>query len=267
VTAGIALAVLGDPLAYTLSPELHRAGLQAVGLTGRSEALRTSPAELELRLRRLAERGCRGVNLTHPLKAAVLPLLARTTDAARIARSVNTVGFEPNGWWGDSTDGAGFLDLIDSLHCDAGERIVLLGAGGAARSLALALRRNPAAEIVVSARRPAAAEWPAEIPVRMTSWRGSDERRALAEATLVVNATPLATVEALPLAEIAERALIVDLVYGPEVTPWVQAARGSGRRAFDGLGLLLFQARRALMAWLEREVPVELMARAVGWPR
>jgi shikimate dehydrogenase len=264
------LAVLGDPLAYTRSPDLHVAGLRAVGLEGRSEALRTPAAALAPTLDALAARGVRGVNLTYPLKEAVIPHLDRVSDAARRARSVNTVGFGPDGRWGDTTDGPGFLDFLRALGRDpARERVVLLGAGGASRSLAMALDEAGATQ-AVSARRPAvaAAAWEDLPRVARLQWRSTGEARALAAATLVVNGTPLGGAEApAALDRIARPALIVDLVYGPGVTPWVRDARADGREAFDGLGLLVHQARRSLALWTGRDVPLEPLAAAVGWPR
>jgi shikimate dehydrogenase len=266
VSLPIALAVLGDPLAFTRSPELHRAGLAALGVPGSSAALPTSAARLGQRLGELERAGCRGVNLTHPLKEAVLPLLARLTPRARAARSVNTVGLDPGSWWGDTTDGEGFVDLLVALgRRPARERVVLLGAGGAARSLALALERAGVAGLVLSARRPEAApatRW------RIVPWRSQAERDALAAASVVVNATPIGPEEhPAPLAALPPRALLVDLVYGRENTRWVRDARATGREAYDGLGLLVFQARRSLAGWLGCEVPVDPLARAVGWPR
>ena len=105
------LAVLGDPLAFTRSPDLHRAGLAALGLECDSRALRTPPAELETRLDALAREGVTGINLTHPLKEAVMAHLGRVSRDALRARSVNTVGRDGASWWGDTTDGPGFLDL------------------------------------------------------------------------------------------------------------------------------------------------------------
>ncbi len=267
----IRLAVLGDPLAYSLSPDLHRAGLAALGLAGESSALPTPGEQLGPRLADLAARGFRGVNLTRPLKAAVLPLLARVSQSAREARSVNTVGFASDGWWGETTDGPGLIDLLQSLGREpARERVVMLGGGGAARSLALALAGVGAGPITVSARRPVeiAGEWRDISGARLVAWRSREETTALGEATLVINATPLGgEQDPAPLDAIARRALILDLVYGERVGPWVLRARAEGREAFDGLGLLVFQARRSLSLWLARPVPLEPLARAVGWPR
>ncbi len=268
MSAPVRLAVLGEPLTFTLSPVLHRAGLAALGLAGESEALRTATADLGERLRMLAAAGYRGVNVTQPLKAPVLGFLSRVSDEARRARSVNTVGFAPGGWWGASTDGPGFVDLLEALRArPLLARTHLLGAGGAARSLAVSLAAA-GAEVSVSARDPlrAAAEWQGVAPARFAPWRSPAEREALERATLLVNCTPLAA-EPAPLEDLGPGTLVVDLVYGSRLTEWVSLARERGLRAYDGLGLLVFQARRSLELWTEQPVPVDALARAVGWPR
>lgn len=270
-TPPVRLAVLGDPLGYTRSPELHRAGLAALGLGGESSALPTPPEALASRLADLAQRGFLGVNLTRPLKAAVLPMLARIAVPAGQARSVNTVGFTPDGWWGDTTDGPGLIDLLRSLGRDpARERAVILGGGAAARSLGLALAGAPASALAVSARRPEgiADGWRGIPGAQLVAWRSQEEASVLGGATLVINATPLGGKDdPVALETVARRALILDLNYGERVGPWVMRARAEGREAYDGLGLLVFQARRSLALWLARPVPVDPLAHAVGWPR
>ena len=265
------LAVLGDPLRHTRSPDLHRAGLAALGIECESRAIRTPLAELGARLCELAGAGYRGVNLTHPLKEAALDHVVRVSEEARRARSVNTVGLDPGPAWGDTTDGAGFVDLLRARGREPGsERVVLLGAGGAARSLALALADLGCARIVSSARRveEARGRWSAIPGAALVAWRSREETEALAGATLVVNATPLAGDEPpAPVHLLPRAALVVDLVYGADVTPWVRSARASGLDAFDGLGLLAFQARRSLALWTGCEVPLAPLLAAVGWPR
>lgn len=263
--------MLGDPLAYTRSPDLHRAGLAALGVACESRAIRTAAEDLGARLRELEAQGFSGVNLTHPHKLAALDHVARASEASQRARSINTVGFESGTAWGDTTDGGGFLDLLESRGlAPASQRVVLLGAGGAARSLALALASAGCASIAASARQVegAKARW-ADIPeARIVAWRSEAEAAVLADATLVVNATPLTGEEGgAPIGRLPRRALVVDLVYGPEVTPWVRRARAAGIEALDGLGLLVFQARRSLALWTGREIPVEPLMAAVGWPR
>lgn len=262
------LAVLGDPLAFTRSPELHRAGLAALGLACESQALRTPPAELAARLSTLASEGFTGVNLTHPLKEVALDHVGHRSDAARASRSINTIRFEPGGAFGDTTDGAGFVDLLQTLGRDVRtERVLLFGAGGAARSLALALRAS-GARVHVATRKPERAEaaWsaiPGPAPVARTGEATTVELRA---ATLVVNATP----ESAPRAPVdpaltRPAALLVDLTYGPVATSWVRAAHAKQRSAIDGLGLLVHQARRSIELWTGRDPGIEPLARAVGW--
>jgi shikimate dehydrogenase len=271
VSAAVRLAVLGDPLAFTLSPVLHRAGLEALGLAGGSEALRVPQSRLGEALARLAAEGYRGANLTHPLKRAALEHLDEVSDGARRAGSVNTVSFAAGRARGDTTDGIGFVALLEHLGAGvAGTGVVLLGAGGAARSLGLALVEAGAAPVTVWARRPgeASAAWESIGGVRVTGWDSGEGREALAGARLVVNATPMTgPEEPCPVGLVPRGARIVDLVYGPVVTPWVRAARAAGLEAVDGLGLLVFQAQRSLALWTGREVPLAPLARAVGWPR
>ena len=269
MSAGVALAVLGDPREYPRAPDLHRAGLVCLGLRGDSRALRTTVAELPARLGDLALGGYRGVNLTAPLKEAVLPLLSRVSEAARRARSVNTVGFEPDGWWGETTDGQGFLDLLATLGRDpAGMHAVFLGAGGAARSLALSLVEAGATRVSAIARDPdkRRTAWE-EIPSsQVLDGGGAEAREARSAADLLVRAIP-PDVEMGGVLPRHPGALCVDLAYGPEPTPWTLIARDAGFEAYDGLGLLVFQARLSLGLWFSRPVPVDPLTTAVGWPR
>ena len=265
------LGVLGDPLTFTRSPDLHRAGLAAIGWSGESAALRTGVDALGMRLASLAAQGWRGVNLTHPLKSAAIEHLDRVAPAAARARSVNTVGFGPEGWWGESTDGPGFVDLLAALDRDpAVQRSVVLGAGGAARSVGLALLEQGAPSLTVSARRPENAdeEWRDVPGATIAGWRSAEEKAALGSATLVINATPLSGRDwPAPLDGLGRGTLVVDLVYGEAPTPWVEQARARGLDACDGLGLLVFQARRSLALWTGTEIPLAPLLRAVGWPR
>jgi shikimate dehydrogenase len=267
----VRLAVLGDPLAYTLSPALHRAGLEALGLEGTSEALRVPPGRLGAALGELSAAGYRGVNLTHPHKEAALAHLSQASEESRRARSVNTVVFDASGARGETTDGPGFLDLLRELGRDpARERAMLLGAGGAARAIALALVEAGADEVRVRARDPerAATAWASVPRARILPWDGGRGRSRTAEATLVINATPVHDAPGpCPAGTLPAGALVVDLTYGEEVGTWVKECRARGLPALDGLGLLVHQARRALSIWTGRAVPLEPLARAVGWPR
>jgi len=264
----VRLAVLGDPLRYTLSPKLHCAGLAALGLEGSSVALPTPVHALGERLATLARDGFRGCNVTVPLKQASLAHLSRVSPAAAAAQSVNTVGFEPDGAWGETTDGRGFVAWLAAIgRTVAGQHVHLLGAGGAARSLALALH-DAGARISASARRPADSTTAWTGLGDVVAWGSAAEATAIGAAAVLVNATPLeAPGDLVPIARIPASALIVDLRYGPELTPWIAAWRARGGEGHDGLGMLVHQARLSLEHWFGAAVPVAPLEQAVGWPR
>lgn len=203
-----------------------------------------------------------------PLKAPALACVREATSTARRARSVNTITFRVGGMHGDTTDGAGFMDLLASLGRDpVHARTLLLGAGGSARSLALALGDAGAAGLGVTSRHEPEDE-EAWRHAHWSAWDSSAAQAALAQATVVVNCTPLSgDAPPVPLEGIARGALVVDLNYAEGLPPWVVAARASGLEAFDGLGLLVHQARHSLSRWFGREVPLDALAAAVGWPR
>ena len=260
----VKLAVLGDPLRYTRSPDLHRAGCSALGLACESVALRTPIAELPATLDRLVREGYTGCNLTMPLKEPALALVARASDSAVRARSVNTIAFAPEGMTGETTDGAGFMDLLAGERRNAATcQITLLGAGGSARSLARALDRAGGPPVrVVSRREPEPGEeW------AWTAWGSEAAGRAIAAAEVLVNCTPLdGDTFPVPVERIARGTLVVDLTYGERLTPWVAAARAAGLDAVDGLSLLVHQARHSLAFWFGRkpaDVPLAPLIAAV----
>ena len=265
-TRPVKLAVLGDPLAYTRSPDLHRAGCAALGLACESLALRTPVAELPATLDRLAREGYTGCNLTMPLKEPALALVGEATPAARRARSVNTITFGDRRS-GDTSDGAGFLDLLSAQRRNATTcNVTLLGAGGSARSLALAIADVGGRPVeVISRREPEPGEaWGGTLGKRWSAWGSGAATRAIAVADVLVNCTPLAGDEwPVAVERIPRATLVVDLTYGERVTPWVAAARAAGLEAIDGLALLVHQARRSLMRWLARDVPLEPLLAAV----
>lgn len=265
------LAVLGDPLRYTRSPALHEAALAALGLSGASVALPTPAEALAERLAALEAGGYRGVNLTVPLKEAVLPWLSHVSADAARARSVNTVLFDPDARRGETTDGPGFLDFLAAEGIDpARERVLLLGAGGAARSVADALARAGARALVSATRTPAghAAAFAALGLAAPLAFTDPSLDEAFAAATLVIQATPArGTAGPLDPARVPAGARAIDMGYGETVTPWVAALRARGVRASDGLGMLIHQARRSIALWTGRTPPLEPLEAAVGWPR
>jgi shikimate dehydrogenase len=250
--------VMGWPIAHSLSPRLHGYWLRHYGLDGAYVPLPVTPERLEEALRALPALGFRGVNLTIPHKEKALAIVDRTSDAARRIGAVNTVVVGEEGeLFGDNTDGFGFLANVEGgctgWRAKAGP-VVLLGAGGAARAVAVALLDAGAPELrLVNRTRGRAEALAGELgaTVQVLGWQERD--LALDGAALLVNTTSLGMTHQPPL-EIAldalpQSALVTDIVYAPLETPLLATARARGHAVVDGLGMLLHQGRPGFRAW------------------
>jgi shikimate dehydrogenase len=264
LTGGAALAgVMGWPVGHSLSPRLHGFWLRQHRIDGAYLPLAVAPERLGQALRALPALGFRGVNLTIPHKEPALALVDRTTPAAARIGAVNTVIVGQDGLVGDNTDGYGFIASLAAGAPDwragAGPA-VLLGAGGAARAVAIALIDAGAPELrlvnrtLARARTLAAqladAAYERGAALTVLPWQAED---ALAGATLLVNTTSLGMAGQPPLeidlAPLPVRALVTDIVYNPLETGLLAAARVRGHAVVDGLGMLLHQARPGFRAW------------------
>jgi shikimate dehydrogenase len=250
--------VLGFPVRHSRSPAMMNAAFRELGLDWRYLMLPLPPERFEEAVRALPGSRYRGANVTIPHKVAAHGLAGELSDAAREIGAVNTLSFrEDGGISGDNTDAGGLLDAIGE---PVSGTALVLGAGGAARAAAWALAQA-GAEVTVWSRTPEhAAELAADLGV------GHSERPGPSE--LMVNATSVGlragdTLDGLPL---VDARLVVDLVYGAEVTPVVRWAEERGARVVDGLEVLVRQGARSLALWTGEEPPVEVMRRAVLQP-
>jgi shikimate dehydrogenase len=250
--------VMGWPVAHSLSPRLHGHWLRRYEIDGAYVPLPVLPERLEQALCVLPSLGFAGTNLTIPHKEAAVSLVDRLSPAAERIGAVNTIVVEPDGTLsGDNTDGFGFIASISESkvgwRATAGPAVVL-GAGGAARAIAVALLDSGALEVRLLNRTAERARGlAAELggPVHPVEWAGRSA--ALADAALLVNTTSLGmhgqppldlTLDALP-----PTALVTDVVYTPLITPLLALARARGNPVVDGLGMLLHQARPGFRAW------------------
>ncbi len=246
--------VIGWPVAHSRSPRLHGFWLEAYGIDGAYLPLAVKPEDFETVLRALPKMGFSGVNVTVPHKEAALACCDTVDDPARRIGAVNTIVVEPSGaLHGSNTDAYGFIENLGAGVPDA--PAVLLGAGGAARAVAVALldAGAPALRLVnrTHARAEALASDLADARISVGDW--GDWTTCLAGAGLLVNGTSLG-MEGQPPLEIALDALpadavVNDIVYTPLETPLLANARRRGNRAVDGLGMLLHQARPGFAAW------------------
>jgi shikimate dehydrogenase len=259
------LAVLGDPVAHSLSPCMQNAACRALGLDAVYVALRVPAASVPAVLGALAAVGAAG-NVTVPHKEAVERSVTRKTDLCARSGACNTFWTEAGALVGDNTDVAGIHEALRELDVDGAGRWLVIGTGGSARAVAVAAGGAKAQLLVRSrdARRARTfADWAASIGVRAAVAQHSDE------ADVVVNTTPLGLRpgDALPVDPAALRGarVVLDLVYAAGGTPWVRAARAAGLRAADGRGVLLHQGAAAFSRFFpDQRPPLEVMRAALS---
>lgn len=263
--------VIGHPIRHSLSPAMHTAALRALRLDAVYTSVETPPRFLEPILRALILAGVEGLNVTVPLKEAVLPLVDRLDSTAMATGTVNTIVIRNRRTVGYNTDGAGFVRALDELgRRPCATRAVVLGAGGAARAVAWELTKAAGSCVTIANRRVERAQ-------RLARWLARRHPRArvravalrdvsVNDAGLLVNATTVGMRpgDGSPIdpARLHRGLLVYDLVYHRE-TPLVRAARRRGCVAAGGLSMLLYQGAESLRLWLRRAPPIEVMRRAL----
>lgn len=249
-------AVFGQPIAHSLSPRIHATFGRQLGIALDYRAIEVGRDGLAATLAEFAAAGGCGANLTLPLKETAAALCATLSPRVRACGSVNTIVRNGSGWHGDSTDGAGLVrDLTVRHGIDLRERrLLLLGAGGAARAVLPALLDAGVGETILVNRTPQRADVLADAfaahRVRACRWH---ELAACGAFDLVVNATSAghgATMPHLPASLLAAHAVCYDLSYGPAARDFLAWARAAGAaRSLDGLGMLVEQAAEAFACW------------------
>jgi shikimate dehydrogenase len=276
------VGVIGSPVAHSLSPLLHSTAFRALGLgdSWRSFAFEVAPGRAAAALGDMRRLDITGVSVTMPHKAEVAALVDDCSDVARRLGAVNCVHHRDRVLFGANTDGEGFVaSLARGAGFDpGGRRCVVIGAGGAARAVVLALAGAGAAGVAVVNRTPERAYEAAALadPVgTVVTLTDGSVAHAVMEADLVVNATPVgmagvgAGVEAagpgawlVPPELLGPGQVAADLVYAPRPTRWLREAEASGATVLDGLGMLVHQAAVQVLLWTGAEPPVDAMWRA-----
>ncbi len=272
-------AVLGWPVAHSLSPVLHNAAFAAVGRNAVYVACAVPPGAIASAMAGLRALGIGGVNVTVPHKQAVMEFLDWVDPLAREAGAVNTVANRDGRLLGYNTDCAGFLAaLADAGFAPSGRSALIFGAGGAGRGVALALARAGARRLWVANRTLERAEALAAAIAGLTGVATAVKpipldpaavRAAALEADLVVNCTsvglghggggdsPWDDFSVFP-----PGTLVMDLIYNPERTAFLARAEAAGLRIQNGLGMLVHQAALAWEKWFGETGPVDVMYRA-----
>lgn len=267
--------VIGHPVGHSKSPALHGHWLARYGIAGHYVPLDVAPGDFGAALRALPKLGFVGANVTIPHKEAALAQADRATDRARLVGAANTLIFGENGEvQADNTDGHGFLQNLrqeaPNWKPENGPALVL-GAGGAARAVVVALLQAGTPEVVLCNRTRAKAEALAgEMSaalgprVRVIDWETAPA--ALPEAATVVNTTALGMMGQPPLTLALDGLhpgqLVTDIVYAPLETELLRAGRAAGCKVVDGLGMLLHQAAPGFEAWFGQRPEVDADLRA-----
>jgi len=256
--------VIGAPIRHSLSPVIFNAAFEACDLDWAYLAFEVADGEAARALEAMRALDFGGLSVTMPHKDAVAALVDRRTPEAEALGAVNCVVPSDGGLLGANTDGPGF---VDALAAEVGfemqgRRVVVFGAGGAARAIVFALGRAGAADVTVVNRTTARGEVAAALAGSVGHTGDAD---AIAGADLVVNATSIGMGDGtLPFdpAALSEVQVVADIVYHPSPTPLVAAARGRGLVAVDGLGMLVHQAAHAFRLWTGAEPPIGAMTNA-----
>jgi len=261
-----ALGIIGDPVAHSLSPAMHNAALQALGINQQYDRWHTPAADLPARVRGLRSEGMLGANVTLPHKVAIAGLLDRTVAIAQELGAVNTVVREADGsLTGHNTDAPALQASLQAYGADlANQRAVILGAGGAARAALWALRNAGCQQISLINRTLSSAQalvLPHELALAADDQRVAEQ---LAAATLLINVTSLGWKDADPapldLALLHADLMVYDTVY--RQTPLLRVAAACGAAHYDGLDMLVRQAGLAFSLWFKQPAPLEIMRAA-----
>ncbi len=276
-----ALGIFGCPLGHSVSHLMYSTALKHLGINFQFQPYEVKPENLAAAVEGIRAMGIRGVSVTIPHKEAIAPLLDELSEDARLMGAVNLVCLEDgNRLVGHNTDGIGF---VTSLRKDAGQdpkgkRVLLLGAGGAARAIAVKLAQEGAGHISILNRTPSRAlELARHVATQVP---GSDMEggalepievvRCAKEANIIINCTsvgmwkegePPEKLSLLPSELIMPNHLICDVVYNPLLTPLLCAAKRRKAKVLTGLGMIVYQGAEAFRRWTGCELPVQLVRR------
>ena len=274
-------AVIGNPVAHSLSPQLHQPALDKMGIDGRYVRVEVRPGEVDLAFQKMREAGIEGINVTVPHKLEALEACDEVGEGAMLMGAVNTIVFEGEKRGGFNTDGPGFVRAIkEDFEVDvSGLKVCIVGAGGGAgRAIATQCVLEDCEGLVLANRSLGKLEEMkkelasrSESELKIFSLDEPDLEEAVGNSDLIVNTTSLGLKESdpspVPVEWISQGQMVYDTIY--KRTALLVGAEKIGAKTAGGLSLLLHQGVLALEKWVDREVPVEAMRegleRAVGW--
>lgn len=273
----IRLAIIGDPVEHSFSPKVHGASLSAMGIEYEYEKVRVQKGGLEEYIKRAIETKTDGFNITMPHKTDIIPYLEDMDDEARLFSSVNTVCIRDGKLYGYNTDAIGYeLSIKDCGSGFNGNRVVILGAGGVVRTLALKAAMSGAERIHILNRSIDKAlgiremvQSRFDIEVVCGGFSNDELSEACKNADLLINATPLGMsgcpqyenldfLESLP-----SHAFVSDLIYNPDTTEFLKKADELGHKTLNGTGMLIYQALAAEEHYLNQKIDMKKLYKEI----
>lgn len=265
-------AIIGHPVAHSLSPLMHNTAFELLGLQCRYEAIDSEPEDLRETVATLREKGYSGFNITLPHKEAIRSHLDEVDKDAQIIGAVNTVVRRDNKLVGINTDTRGFLRSLEPFRTRiTGSRVLLLGAGGAARAVLCALlQHHQPARVVILNRSLERAEQLALdfgnlqplVPLSAESLFDDNLQGTVAQAEVVINTTPVGMIpytHSSPLEEtkFSKNQLCMDLIYVPLETKLLKRAQEAGATTVGGLDMFMHQGAESFRLWTGQDLPEE----------
>jgi shikimate dehydrogenase len=282
----ILLALFGDPVAHSLSPQMQNAALRACDIDMQYARFHVRANELRSALRFLRDLDFIGINLTVPHKIAAFTQIDEADESASRAGAVNTIRVREKKLIGSNTDGEGFLRAVRSeFSVDVRDlRVMLIGAGGGTgRAIAWQCALENCERLILVNRTYEKAQAFAEhlrpyfagprvlgpaARLEAVAWEEAALRAQLADIDLIVNATPLGMNQSdpspIPARLLAPHHMVFDAVYGASKTSLLRAADEAGARGANGLSMLLHQGALSFSTWFDREAPIDAMRKALA---
>jgi shikimate dehydrogenase len=264
--------IFGYPIDHSLSPLMHNIAFAYHGIDAAYFPFAVPPNHIESAVKAIAALHLHGVNVTIPHKQAVMPWLDTVSPEARLIGAVNTIHLQDGHLYGYNTDGIGFLCALEEVGSEVtGCTVMLLGAGGAARAIAVQLCLSGISRLLLGNRTQArvvelATFLKQHLPhadISVVPMGESSLAAHLAHTDIVVNATSVGMhdddASILPLPELGPRHLVCDIVYRPLHTVLLRMAQQQGARTVDGLGMLLHQGAKAFEIWTGQSFPMPLI--------
>jgi len=273
--------IFGHPVSQSLSPAMHNAAFEHLGLDCVYLAFDVDPRNIDKAVSSIRNLGLRGVNVTIPHKQSVMAGLDEIAPEASMVGAVNTIVNEDGRLKGYNTDVSGVLRALHSEleFVPQDKNVFIVGAGGASRAVIVAMCTGGARSIAIANRTYFKAQELSEEfsprfgDVGFSATPLEDEERVaqmMEQADIVINCSSagMGDIEplCLPLALLGENCVVYDLVYKPPVTPLVRDSRALGLKAESGLGMLLYQGVDAFEIWMGEDAPVEVMREALSVP-